>query len=96
MKANHSPSPGGKVVGVVGTPPKNVATPNNSSPSSGLSNHVSSLSSLSSSPTQTQNYHNALNNAKTLCKFAVSYDMICCDMEVRQSLSKECSMRPVR
>ncbi|ODM97272.1 CCR4-NOT transcription complex subunit 3, partial [Orchesella cincta] len=66
MKANHSPSPGGKTVGVVGTPPKNVATPNNSSPSSGLSNHVSSLSSLSSSPTQTQNYHNALNNAKTL------------------------------
>lgn len=68
MKANHSPSPGSKGVGVVGTPPKNVATPNNSSPSSGLSNHVSSLSSLSSSPTQTQNYHNALNNAKTLCE----------------------------
>ena len=31
-------------------------TPNNSSPSSGLSNHVSSLSSLSSSPT-TQHHH---------------------------------------
>jgi len=73
MKANHSPSPG--VKGVVGTPPKGVGTPNNSSPSSGLSNHVSSLSSLSSSPTH--NYHNALNNVKSLgetVQFTLSFN----------------------
>ncbi|XP_035706658.1 CCR4-NOT transcription complex subunit 3 isoform X3 [Folsomia candida] len=68
VQSNHSPSPvgvgGGKAVGAVGTPPKGVGTPNNSSPSSGLSNHVSSLSSLSSSPTH--NYHNALNNSKSI------------------------------
>lgn len=63
-QSNHSPSPGVKTVGAVGTPPKGVGTPNNSSPSSGLSNHVSSLSSLSSSPTH--NYHNALNNSKSI------------------------------
>ncbi|OXA52792.1 CCR4-NOT transcription complex subunit 3 [Folsomia candida] len=65
VQSNHSPSPvAGKTVGAVGTPPKGVGTPNNSSPSSGLSNHVSSLSSLSSSPTH--NYHNALNNSKSI------------------------------
>ncbi len=75
MKPNHtsSPSPAGGKAGSGGvtadTPPINPGTPNNSSPSSGLmSNHVSSFSSLSSSPTQTQIYHNALNNAKSLRK----------------------------
>lgn len=69
MKANHSPSPG--VKSVVGTPPKGVGTPNNSSPSSGLSNHVSSLSSLSSSPTH--NYH----NAKSICKLSLLITDFC-------------------
>jgi CCR4-NOT transcription complex subunit 3 len=60
IQSNHSPISIGGGVGVV----KVGGTPNNSSPSSGLSNHVSSLSSLSSSPTH--NFHNALNNSKSI------------------------------
>lgn len=64
IQLNNGPSSGIKSVGAVGTPPKGISSPNNSSPSSGLSNHVSSFSSLSLSPTH--NYHNALNNSKSI------------------------------
>jgi hypothetical protein len=67
MKANARPSPG--VKGIIGTPPKGVSTPNNnSSPSSGLSNQLSSLSS------STHNYHHALNNVMSLGEMSDKFE----------------------
>lgn len=85
---NHSsPSPVVKGVGAVGTPPKAVGTPNNSSPSSGLSNHVSSLSSLSSSPTH--NYHNALSNSKSIGELLKSQCNVQGQRRITKSLTKK-------